>query len=56
MRQRQREMIGRWAILLGMVALVVAATGCFSPVSPEQQSDWRWKKWNPNHPMDPEPR
>ena len=45
----------RLFLLLVMVALM--AGGCITPLTWEQQSDWRWKQYNPEYrapyPTDP---
>lgn len=43
--------------LLPLVLLCLGAGGCVSPLTPEQESDWRWKQWNRDYrapyPTDP---
>ena len=44
-------------MLLLFVLPVTLLTGCISPVSWEQESDWRWKQYNPEYhpPWPPDP-
>jgi hypothetical protein len=37
------------ATKLLLVVLLLGANGCIVPVTPEQQSEWRWKQWNPEY-------
>ena len=36
-------------LLLLLVGLCLLTFGCITPLSPEQQSDWRWKQQNPEY-------
>ena len=37
------------ATKLLLLVLILGANGCIVPVTPEQQSEWRWKQWNPEY-------